>query len=85
MDHNHVARGAPHLVPASARHESVDSPAAALQARIDAAMTSGAWTSAAIEPHVDRWPGAARVAVILIGAGASWVLAWQLFRLILRG
>ena len=60
-----------HLTPADARHEGFASPAVALQARLDAAISGGAWAGKDTNPHVDRWPGAVRVAVMLGGAGAS--------------
>lgn len=69
------------IVSADARHGPVESPAVTLQARLDAALVAGSWSSLAIDERPDRWPGAVRVAVLIGGAIGSWALVWQVARL----
>ena len=71
------------LAPADTHHEGIESPAIALQARLDVAMSTGRWAGSDAEPRVDRWSGATRVAVLLGGAGASWAIAWKMVEFLL--
>jgi hypothetical protein len=79
--HERAAPVADRIVAADERHGPVESPAMALQVRLDAALTAGPWAGLAVDDRAERWPGAVRVAVLLGGAIGSWMLVWQLARL----
>lgn len=70
------AGGTQHVAPADSTHAGIESPAMLLQAQLGAAMASP-WNEVLVEPDADRWPGAARLAVLFGGAAASWTLVWQ--------
>lgn len=68
-----AAPARPRPIAATEGHESVTSPAALLQAQLDAAI-HGPWAGHAASSETERWPGAARVAILLGGTVGSWAL-----------
>jgi hypothetical protein len=63
--------------------EAVASPALALQIAIETAYRSAQARTAA-EPEVPKWPGWARLAILLGAAGLSWTLFIAAAALLLR-
>lgn len=72
----------PHVSAADSSHKGFDSPAGQLQARLESALAS-AGGAYAIEPVIEPWPAAIRLAVLLGGAAGSWALAWGAAKLLI--